>query len=351
MNILAVESSCDDMSWAVVRNGKEVLSCHVFSQNELHGTTGGVVPEVAAREHVRQVIHVLRNAYTVDELRNTIDAIAVTEGPGLLGSLLIGISAAATLATFLKKPLIPVQHIEGHIASNWLERDEEDIRFPLVVLTVSGGHNDLYYMENPGHYEHIGTTQDDAAGEAFDKVARMLDLGYPGGPAIEKFLQTHSPTSVSDFRFPRSWKLQGAYDFSFSGLKSEVRRTVDKYTQQGMLDDDMKAMIAQEFQISVVEVLAKRLLQAGKDRGVHSLCISGGVAANEQLRTYIYNHALEYGFSSTDIFFPMKKVYCTDNAAMIGARAFQIWKYKKGSVCTFAEQIFGVKPMLQYRVE
>lgn len=342
MRILAVESSCDDMSWAIVEDGRYVEGCEVFSQELLHAQTGGVVPEVAARHHIIQSIPVLKKLVGGVEQCKNIDAIAVTVGPGLLGSLLVGISTAQTLALFLKKPLIPVHHIEGHIYANWLEREPEEIVFPLVVLTVSGGHNDLYYMEKIGHYELLGHTLDDAAGEAFDKVARVLELGYPGGPAIERLVEGFS----SDvYNFPKALKGKEIYDYSFSGLKSEIRRTVENIKKErGELTLQDKKEIAYGFQKAVTEVLAERLLKAAYDKKAKSICVSGGVSASNALSAHVHRLAAQFGFASSQIFFPKKKMYSTDNAAMIGAAAF----IKRADALESAVEICALTPVLSY---
>lgn len=349
MRILAVESSCDDMSWAVVRDGKEVEACHVFSQADLHAETGGVVPEVAAREHVKQAIPALRAIeQTIGGFEN-IDAIAMTQGPGLLGSLLVGISTAQTLAFLLKKPLIPVHHIEGHIYANWLERENDAITFPLLVLTVSGGHNDLYYMKDFFSYELVGHSLDDAAGEAFDKVARILELGYPGGPAIERFLN-EIKVEYPSRHLPRALAQKGNYHFSFSGLKSDVKRHVQLLKEKENFSVEERADIAAAFQESVVEVLGNKLFEAAKSIHVQSLCVSGGVSANNALKEYMLNSAEKHGFRKEQIFFPMKKLYSTDNAAMIGAAAYYMMLKKPEKVLRTPQDIMNVSPLLVYTV-
>ena len=349
MRILAVESSFDDMSWAVVKDGIEVEACHVFSQADLHALTGGVVPEVAAREHVRQAIPVLAAIEKEVGGLSHVDAIACTQGPGLLGSLLIGLATAQTLALYMKKPLIPVHHIEGHIYANWLEREEQHIVFPLVVLTVSGGHNDLYYMPKMRTYHLIGQSKDDAAGEAFDKVARILDLGYPGGPAIEKFLAQHvSEGHTFERTLPRAMKGKGNHDFSFSGLKSDVKRHVDLLRKDDSFTEAERCDIAGAFQESVVEVLAEKLFSAAKEHEAKSICVSGGVSANSALKDYMLTHASFHGFHRDQIFFPVKKIYSTDNAAMIGGAAYFIAKNSPEVVCKEGREIMALAPLLSY---
>lgn len=349
MRILAVESSCDDMSWAVVKDGREVEACHIFSQTDIHTLTGGVVPEVAAREHVKQAIPALRAIEESIGGFENIDAIAMTQGPGLLGSLLVGISTAQTLALFLNKPLIPVHHIEGHIYANWLERQEDEITFPLLVLTVSGGHNDLYYMKDFFSYELVGHSLDDAAGEAFDKVARILELGYPGGPAIEKFLSESHGIKIRR-HLPRALKQKGNHHFSFSGLKSDVKRHVTLLKNENNFTLEERIDIAAAFQESVVEVLADKLFAAAQYMDVKSLCVSGGVSANNALKEYMLSSASKNGFRQEQIFFPVKKLYSTDNAAMIGAAAYYVAEKKPEKILDTEEKIMSASPLLVYTV-
>jgi len=349
MRILAVESSCDDLSWAVVEHGTTLLSHKIASQVELHNLTGGVVPEVAAREHMRTVMPVLEELEKEIPLA-TIDAIACTNGPGLLGSLLVGITAAQTLALELGKPLIPVHHIEGHIYANWLDRTSEEMVFPMVVLTVSGGHNDLYFCEEEGSYHSLGSTLDDAAGEAFDKVARMLGLGYPGGPAIENFLKKHASAFTYEglYTFPRSWGSKGSYTFSFSGLKSDVRRQVEA---KGELTTKDVFEMAHAFQEAVVEVLGTKLLRAAKEKGSKTICVTGGVSANTALKDYVLEQAARYGISKDQVRFPMKKFYSTDNAAMIAAAAYFLAQRDPERVCATTEKILEMQPFLSYGLQ
>ncbi len=333
MRILALETSCDDLSWSVVEDGKHVLALTISSQVDIHAKTGGVVPEVAAREHAVTAIPALDTIAKDVDLK-TIDAVAVTVGPGLLGSLLVGINTASTLATLLHKPLIPVHHIEGHIYANWLERDAA-ISFPSLILTVSGGHNDMYLMKDHFSFVHVGTTLDDAAGEAFDKVARMLDLGYPGGPAIEKLAYAY-PDLTSDLVFPIAWGNKDEGTFSFSGLKSEVRRTVEKYKTQGELTELQKAEIAHAFLRSVTEVLSKKAFRMAKKHNAKSVCVTGGVSAS----TPLVDAMKELSSKENIAFFhPVKKLYSTDNAAMIGAAAY--YKVQK-----FPDYLSSFTPLL-----
>lgn len=321
MLILAIETSCDETSCAVVRDGTKVLSCVIHSQISLHEKTGGVVPEVAAREHVQYIIPVLEKSLSEASVTLAdIDAIAVTKEPGLLPSLLIGLQTAKTLAFTLGKPLIETNHIMGHLFSNWLDRNAEDIQFPVVVLTVSGGHNDLFLMRSVHDIEMIGTTLDDAAGEAFDKVARLLGLGYPGGPAISKVAKEGS---VCAFDFPRAWLSEPGFhggwdkkrfDFSFSGLKTKVLQTI----QSKLFETKFVSDIAASFQESVCDVLSAKLVHACEKFGAKEAHLAGGVSANLRLRELVKERLPE----TVTLRVPDKFVYCTDNAAMIASAAF-----------------------------
>jgi len=320
--ILAIESSCDETAASVVRGGVEILSNVVSSQIESHKRFGGVVPEVASRHHVERVTYVIEEALsTADVTIEEVDAIAVTEGPGLVGALLVGISAAKALAFAHGKPLIGVHHIAGHIYANRLVGELE---FPLVCLIASGGHTELIYMPEDGVYEVIGETRDDAAGEAYDKVARTLKLPYPGGPQIDRLAQSGKDT----FRFPRIWLEKDSYDFSFSGLKSSVINAVHNAEQRGeqIVPEDLAA----SFQASVVEVLVGKAIRAAKDKGAKQLLLAGGVAANKGLRG-----ALEAACGQEGIpLLTPPLALCGDNAAMIGAAA--IHPYRAGRISTLA---------------
>lgn len=305
--IIGIETSCDETAVAIVKNGKEIISNVVASQIESHKRFGGVVPEVASRHHVEQITITIEEAFLQARLEwEDIDAIAVTEGPGLVGALLIGVSAAKALAFAKGKPFVGVHHIAGHIYANQLEHD---LSFPLLALIVSGGHTELVLMKEHGQYEVIGETRDDAAGEAFDKVARMLNLPYPGGPHIDRL----AATGKEEMNFPRAWLEQGSYDFSFSGLKSAVINTIHNAKQRG--EPVNEKSIATSFQASVVEVLSKKTFEAALHYNVKQVIIAGGVAANHGLRK-----TLEQTFANVDIplLFPSLKL-CTDNAAMIAA--------------------------------
>lgn len=330
MRILALETSCDETAAAVIEDGWRVHSNVIASSLQQHQITGGVVPEVAARAHIESMTPVLQEALK-DLDRESIDAIAVTKEPGLLPSLLVGIESAKWMAYLWKKPLLEVNHIHGHVYANWLERDpsEDPIQFPVVCLSVSGGHNDLILLRSHEDWEILGSTQDDAAGEAFDKVARLLSLGYPGGPLIEKEAETllqMAPNTEDDLElsFPRAWlnennsnKWDGtSYDFSFSGLKSEVLREVSKREQDGRLHGRDTALISYAFQEAVFDVLVSKLVGAAEKYGAKEIHIAGGVSANKRLRGLVAER-WQGKFRS-----PEKMAYCTDNAAMIGAAAY-----------------------------
>ncbi|APC47119.1 tRNA (adenosine(37)-N6)-threonylcarbamoyltransferase complex transferase subunit TsaD [Virgibacillus halodenitrificans] len=305
--ILGIETSCDETAVAIVKNGKEIISNVVASQIESHKRFGGVVPEIASRHHVEQITVVLEEAFTDAELTwDSIDAIAVTEGPGLVGALLVGVNAAKALAFAKQKPLIGVHHIAGHIYANRLQNEFE---FPLLALIVSGGHTELVLMNEHGKYELLGETRDDAAGEAYDKVARMLELPYPGGPQIDRLAKSGEVT----IDFPRAWLEQGSYDFSFSGLKSSVINTIHNAKQRGELLSNED--IAASFQESVIDVLTTKTVNAAKEFQVKQVIVAGGVAANQGLRS-----ALEEQFNQLNIPLLIPPLHlCTDNAAMIAA--------------------------------
>ncbi|PLS08943.1 tRNA (adenosine(37)-N6)-threonylcarbamoyltransferase complex transferase subunit TsaD [Neobacillus cucumis] len=306
--ILGIETSCDETAVAIIKNGREIAANVVASQIESHKRFGGVVPEIASRHHVEQITLVIEEALHQANLTfSEIDAIAVTEGPGLVGALLIGVNAAKALAFAHNKPLVPVHHIAGHIYANRLVTE---LKFPLVALVVSGGHTELVYMKEHGHFEVIGETRDDAAGEAYDKVARTLNMPYPGGPHIDRLAHEGTPT----INLPRAWLEEGSFDFSFSGLKSAVINTVHNAEQRGVViaPEDLAA----SFQESVIDVLVKKTERAVAEYKVKQLLVAGGVAANKGLR-----RALEETFSKhpeVELVIPPLSL-CTDNAAMIAA--------------------------------
>ncbi|WP_036770739.1 tRNA (adenosine(37)-N6)-threonylcarbamoyltransferase complex transferase subunit TsaD [Pontibacillus halophilus] len=305
--ILGIETSCDETAVAIVKNGTELVANVVASQIESHKRFGGVVPEIASRHHVEQVTHVIEEALEkADMTMEEIEAIAVTEGPGLVGALLIGVNAAKALAFAHSKPLVGVHHIAGHIYANRLQKE---FQFPLLSLVVSGGHTELIHMKDHGEFEIIGETRDDAAGEAYDKVARTLKLPYPGGPHIDRM--AHEGETNIDF--PRAWLESDSYDFSFSGPKSSVINTLHNAKQRGVELKDVD--IAASFQQSVVEVLSTKTHKAAKEYGVNQVIVAGGVAANKGLR-----EALEQKFEGEDMELLIPPLHlCTDNAAMIAA--------------------------------
>lgn len=311
--VLALESSCDEFAGAVVEDGVEVIASVVASQAELHARYGGVVPEVAGREHLRNLAPVLQGTLEAAGCGwDEIDALAVTQGPGLGGSLLVGANAAKAAAWARGLPLIPVHHIEGHLYANWLrparsEWDDTPPPFPLAALVVSGGHTELFWMEDHGQVTRIGQTRDDAAGEAFDKVGRLLGLPFPGGPAIERRAREATPEALASTPpLPRAW-MRGTDDFSFSGLKTAVLNRV----RQGEVDT---AATAHAFQESVVEVLSEKTARAAERLGAACVIVAGGVAANGALREALRDRC------TVPVRVPPPSL-CTDNAAMIGAAA------------------------------
>lgn len=310
--ILAIESSCDETSAAVVVNGREVLSNIIASQIDTHKKFGGVVPEVASRMHIEVVSGVVQEA--LEEAGVTleqIDAIGVTYGPGLVGALLVGLQFAKGLAFSTKKPLVGVNHIEGHICANYIQH--KDLKPPFVSLVVSGGHTFIVHVKDYGVYEVIGQTRDDAAGEAYDKVARALGLGYPGGPKIDKLAREGNPDAIA---FPKAHFHDKSLDFSFSGVKSAVLNYLNKAKMQNV--EVNKADVAASFQKAVIEVLKDNVMETCKSRNVKKIAIAGGVASNSALRETIMNAASKKGI---EVLFPAP-VLCTDNAAMIGSAAY-----------------------------
>jgi N6-L-threonylcarbamoyladenine synthase len=307
--ILAIETSCDETAAAVVKNGRRVLSNVISSQIEIHQKYGGVVPEIASRKHIENINIIIDRALKESKKTfNDIHAIAVTYGPGLVGALLVGINSAKGLSFALKKPLIAVNHIEGHISANYISH--KDLEPPFMSLIVSGGHTHLVKVEDYGKYRVLGRTRDDAAGEAFDKIARSLQLGYPGGPLIDKIAKTGNKEAID---FPRAYLEEDSFDFSFSGLKSAVLNHINNSKQKGIelnIPD-----IAASFQEAVVEVLVKASEQYDLDK----IVLAGGVASNNRLRE-LFNLKL----NNKKLYYP-DKILCTDNAAMIGSSAY--YKY------------------------
>jgi N6-L-threonylcarbamoyladenine synthase len=308
---LGVETSCDETAAALVANGSAVISSVVSSQVDLHARFGGVVPEIASRAHVQLLTPVVAQVLVEAGLEGDgVDAVAATVGPGLVGSLLVGISAAKALALVWGVPFIGVNHMEGHLYASFLEKP--DLELPAVVLLVSGGHTMLVLMEDHGRYRLLGTTVDDAVGEAYDKVARFLGLGYPGGPVIDRIAQEGDPNVI---RFPRPMLNEG-YDFSLSGLKTAVVNYARSHPDVHVPD------VAASFQEAVVEVLVTKARRAAAETGARVVCIGGGVAANSLLRARITEACLEDGLTP---FVPSREL-CTDNAAMVAAAAW--WRYR-----------------------
>lgn len=316
--ILAIESSCDETAAAVVKNGREVLSNVIYSQIALHTVYGGVVPEIASRKHIEKINQVIRQALQEAGVTlQNITAIAVTYGPGLVGALLVGVSAAKAVSFAAGIPLVGVHHIEGHISANFIENKE--LEPPFMCLVVSGGHSHLVVVRDYGEYEIIGKTRDDAAGEAFDKVARAIGLGYPGGPKIDKVSREGNPQAI---HFPRARVAGAEYDFSFSGLKSAVLNYLNSCEMKGEAVNT--ADVAASFQKAVVDVLVEHSLDAVRKYGYKKFAIAGGVASNTALRT-----AFEQACVKEKIgFYHPSPIFCTDNAAMIGAAGY--YEYMKG---------------------
>jgi N6-L-threonylcarbamoyladenine synthase len=315
MNILGIDTSCDDTAAAVVEDGTRVLSNIVNSQIKLHHPYGGVVPELASREHLRNIVPVVDEALSSVNLTvRDLHGIAVTIGPGLIGSLLVGLYYSKALGYVKKIPCVGVNHLEGHILSIFLE--EETPSFPFVALTVSGGHTSLYFVEGVGRYRLMGQTLDDAAGEAFDKVAKVLGLGYPGGAAIEK---VSSSGDKGKIRFPRAHLAPNSLDFSFSGIKTSVALYIKKWQGKG---EDAGGVtlsdIAASFQEAVVEILVDKLMRAAQIAGVTSVVMAGGVACNRALREALKEAA---GAKSIKVYYP-RPAYCTDNGAMIALAGY-----------------------------
>lgn len=318
VKILAIESSCDETAAAVVVNGREVRSNVISSQIALHTLYGGVVPEIASRKHIEKINQVITQALEdADTTLEEIDAIGVTYGPGLVGALLVGVAEAKAIAYAAKKPLVGVHHIEGHICANYIENKE--LEPPFLCLVASGGHTHLVKVADYGKYEIIGRTRDDAAGEAFDKVARAIGLGYPGGPKIEKKAKEGNDKAIV---FPKAKVAENPYDFSFSGLKSAVLNYINgcKMKQQEISEAD----IAASFQKAVIDVLVEHAVHAAKEYRIDKFAIAGGVASNQTLREAMEKACKERGIQ----FYHPSPIFCTDNAAMIGSAAY--YEYLQG---------------------
>ena len=317
--ILAIESSCDETAAAVVKNGRQVLSNVISSQIDLHKLYGGVVPEIASRKHIEKINQVIEEALENAEVTlDDIDAIGVTYGPGLVGALLVGVAEAQAIAYAKKLPLVGVHHIEGHISANYIENLE--LEPPFLCLVVSGGHTHLVCVKDYGTYEILGRTRDDAAGEAFDKVARAIGLGYPGGPKIDKLSKEGDPDAIP---FPRAHIEDSPYDFSFSGVKSAVLNYINGCKMKGI--EYNRADIAASFQKAVTDVLVDNAMHAVKEYGLNKFAIAGGVASNSSLRA-----AMKQACEKNEIeFYYPSPIFCTDNAAMIGVAAY--YEYINGT--------------------
>ena len=317
--ILAIESSCDETAASVVKNGRCVLSNIISSQIAIHTLYGGVVPEIASRKHIEKINQVVEAALKEDDVTlDDIDAIGVTYGPGLVGALLVGVAEAKAIAYAKKKPLVGVHHIEGHVSANYIEHP--DLEPPFLCEIISGGHTHLVIVKDYGSFEILGRTRDDAAGEAFDKVARAIGLGYPGGPKIDKLAKEGNPHAID---FPRAHMEDAPYDFSFSGVKSAVLNHLNKCRMTG--EPIVEADIAASFQQAVVDVLVDNAIRAAKDYHMDRLAIAGGVASNGALRA-----AMEAACEKEGIrFYRPSPIFCTDNAAMIGVAAY--YEYRKGT--------------------
>ena len=317
--ILAIESSCDETAASVVKNGREVMSNIISSQIALHTLYGGVVPEIASRKHIEKINQVVEAA--LEEAHVTlkdIDAIGVTYGPGLVGALLVGVAEAKAIAYAAKKPLVGVHHIEGHIAANYIEHKE--LEPPFLCLVVSGGHTHLVCVKDYGKFDIIGRTRDDAAGEAFDKVARAIGLGYPGGPKIDKVSKEGNPEAI---QFPRARVEDAPYDFSFSGVKSAVLNYINGCKMKGEMWN--QADVAASFQKAVTDVLVDNAMLAVREYGIRKFAIAGGVASNSALRAAMKEACEKNG---VDFYYP-SPIFCTDNAAMIGVAAY--YEYLNGT--------------------
>lgn len=313
--ILGIETSCDETSASIVKNGDTEIATVVLTQIDIHKDFGGVVPEIASRHHVKNITMVIEDCLEKANMKIAdIDAIAVTYGPGLVGSLLVGVEAAKTLAYVNNKPLIPVNHMSGHIYANQLV---EPLKFPLIALVVSGGHTQLIYMEDHYRFKEIGSTLDDAVGECYDKVARVINVPYPGGPTVDKW--AHEGEDTYELPLPKN---DSSYDFSFSGLKSAIINLVHNEEQRG--NEIRKKDLATSFQNTVVEIITKKTMKALKDYNVNNLIVAGGVAANKGLREKLISLCNQ---NNIHLSFPEMK-YCTDNAAMIAASGY--YAYIKG---------------------
>jgi len=319
MLVLAIETSCDDTGAAVILNGRKILSNVVSSQVSIHQRYGGIVPELASRRHIESIVPIMAEALeTAKVTLRDIDGIAVTQGPGLVGSLLVGLSFAKSLSFVTGLPFVGVNHIEAHLSAIFLE--EKPPKFPFIGLVVSGGHTSLFRVDGFGKYKRLGQTRDDAAGEAFDKVAKLLGLGYPGGPIIDELSKSGNPKAI---RFPRPSLGKNSLDFSFSGLKTAVVNYVKSHPKPtGGYPEDLIWDIVSSFQEAVVEVLVKKTLQATQNQGLRRVVLSGGVAANRRLREKIREETSQ---KKVKVYIPSPS-FCTDNAAMVGVVGYEYLK-------------------------
>ncbi len=320
MLILGIETSCDETAAAVVEDGKKILSNIISSQIEIHREYGGVVPEIASRHHIKNITNIIEEALNASGKKlEEMDYIAVTYAPGLIGALLVGISVAKGMSYSSNIPLVPVHHLKGHIYSNFIEND---IELPAVCLIVSGGHTNIVYMKEDHSFEAMGQTLDDAVGESYDKIARVMGIGYPGGPVIDKL------SKIGDSKFLKIPKpqVEGEFDFSFSGIKTSVINFINK---SKMKNEEFKVEdLAASFQTGVVDMLVGKTIKAAEKKGAKSIIIAGGVAANSLLREKMENSAAQKGIK---VYYPALK-YCTDNGAMIGVAAYYKLKYGKNPI-------------------
>ncbi len=336
MLVLAIETSCDDTGAAVVRNGREILSNVLSSQVSVHQKYGGVVPELASRRHIESIVPIVTEAMEMANVTfHDIDGIAVTQGPGLVGSLLVGLSFAKSLSFVTGLPFIGVNHVEAHLSAIFLEENRP--RFPFIGLVVSGGHTSLFRVNGFGKYKRLGQTRDDAAGEAFDKVAKLLGLGYPGGPIIDELSKTGNPKAI---RFPRPSLGKNSFDFSFSGLKTAVvnylKSSPEPVTNER---EDLIRDIVSSFQEAAVDVLVKKTLQAVQNQGLKRIVLSGGVSANRRLREKMREEAFQ---QKVKVYIPSPS-FCTDNAAMVGVVGYQY--LKRGIRSSLALNAFSSMPL------
>jgi len=342
VRILAIESSCGETAAAIIENGRTLLGSSVASQMEIHARYGGVFPELASRQHILSIVPVIEETLAKAHLSlDEIDVIAVTRGPGLVGSLLVGLNAAKGLALGLNLPLVGVNHLEAHLYSAWVmmpgSEETKEPEFPLLALLVSGGHTELTLMSSHLEYRRLGWTQDDAAGEAFDKVARLLNLDYPGGPAIQKSAETGNPKR---FNFPRSW-MEGSHHFSFSGVKTAVLRQIQQLEESmNIIGSNSPSLpindLAASFQEAVVDVLFKKTMEAAREFNAKQILVAGGVSANKQLRD-AFTSQDEYQVNIPDI------SLCTDNAAMVGAAGY--YRYINGHNDPYSIDILPTWPL------